>query len=128
MQQQLPITIVADDQFSDALKPLVAELEMWINFQALKADWYSNEDCTLSFDFTLVRSLAEKTQGLCAENWVEASGYTYHFESSCLSTIAFIALDDLVHLGAGIEPAIKMRLINVANAIAQQHGLVPLTV
>ena len=107
MQQGLPITIAADGQFSNSLKPLLARLEMWINFQALKADWYGNEDCILSFDFTLVRTLEEKMQHLTADNWTVASGYAYHYDSSRLTTIAFIAVDDLGQSGIGIEQAIK---------------------
>lgn len=99
---------------------------MWINFQALKADWYSNEDCTLSFDFSLIRKLEEKTQHLSTDNWIIASGYAYHYDSSRLTTIAFIALDDLAQSGVGIERAIKARLTAVANMIALQHGLSPL--
>jgi|GEM_PF-6812029 len=122
MQQGLPITIAADGQFSNSLKPLLTKLEMWINFQALKADWYGNEDYTLSFDFTLVRTLEEKIQHLTAENWIVESGYAYHYKSSRLTTIAFIAVDDLVQGGVGIEQAIKARLIAVANAVANSVG------
>jgi hypothetical protein len=129
MQQGLPITIVADGKFSNSLKPLLTQLEMWINFQAVKADWYGNEDCILSFDFTLVRTLEEKTQLLTAESaesWIVESGYAYHYESSRLTTIAFIAVDDLLQGGVGIEQAIKDRLLSVANTIGLQHGLLAL--
>ena len=130
LQQGLPITIVADGQFSDSLKPLLTQLEMWINFQALKADWYGDEDFILSFDFTLVRSLEEKIQQITevsVESWVVESGYAYHYESSCLTTIAFIAVDDLVQGGVGIEQAIKARLTSVANIIALKHGFLALS-
>ncbi|QDO85626.1 hypothetical protein FM037_23135 [Shewanella psychropiezotolerans] len=130
LQQGLPITIVADGQFSNSLKPLLTQLEMWINFQALKADWYGNEDLILSFDFTLVRSLEEKIQQITevsVESWVVESGYAYHYESSCLTTIAFIAVDDLAQGGVGIEQAIKDRLTAVANAIGVEHGLLALS-
>jgi len=129
MQQGLPITIVADGKFSNSLKPLLTQLEMWINFQAVKADWYGNEDCILSFDFTLVRTLEKKTQLLTAESadsWIVESGYAYHYDSSLLKTIAFIAVDDLVQGGVGIELAIKARLTSVANAIGMQHSLLAL--
>ena len=126
MQQGLPITIAADGQFSNSLKPLLTKLEMWINFQALKADWYGNEDCTLSFDFTLVRTLEAKTQHLTADNWTVESGYAYHYDSSRLTTIAFIAVDDLGQSCVGIEQAIKARLTGVANIIALQHGFLAL--
>lgn len=137
MQQGLPITIAADGQFSNSLKPLLTQLEMWINFQALKADWYGNEDYILSFDFTLVRTLEEKIQHMTAagagsaESWIVESGYAYHYESSRLTTIAFIAVDDLVQGGVGIEQAIKARLIAVANAVANsvgsEHGFLALS-
>ncbi|WP_022942822.1 hypothetical protein [Psychromonas hadalis] len=127
MQQDVPITIKADGQFSSSLKPLLNNLEMWINFQALKADWYGNEDVTLCFDFTLIRRLEEKTPSLATGNWHVASGYAYHYESSNLTTIAFIALDDLLQSNVGIEQAIKQRLINVTNSIALQHGFQALT-
>ncbi|WP_065187830.1 hypothetical protein [Shewanella woodyi] len=132
MQEDLPITIAADGQFSSALKPLLMKLEMWINFQALKADWYGNEDFILSFDFTLVRSLDEKVQQITAtgadsnesaESWVVKQGYAYHYQSSHLMTIAFIAVDDLLEDGVGIEQAIKDRMTSVANVVASQHGL-----
>jgi len=147
LQQGLPITIAADSRFSSSLKPLLTELEMWINFQALKADWYGNEDFVLSFDFTLVRSLDEKVQqletarascnvsnasnGSAAAAWNIEKGYAYHYESSKLTTIAFIAVDDLLEAGAGIEQGIKDRLIAVANAVAKsvgsEHGLLALS-
>ena len=131
MNQGFPITIVADGQFSDSLKPLLIQLEMWINFQALKADWYGNEDYILSFDFTLVKYLEEKIQHLTAEttvnvesaeSWIVGSGYAYHYESSNLTTIAFIEVDDLAQDGVGIEQAIKARLIAVTNAVASSVG------
>lgn len=135
MQQELPMTIVADGNFSNSLKPLLTQLEMWINFQALKADWYGKEDCVLSFDFTLVRTLAEKQQLLTAASdegtesggrWVVESGYAYHYDCSSQKTRAFIAVDDLVQGGVGIEQAIKARLVCVANAVGIQHGLLAL--
>ena len=122
MQQGFPITIVADGQFSDSLKPLLTQLEMWINFTALKAEWYGNEDYILSFDFTLLRSLEEKKLLLSEDNWVVESGYAYHYESSNQTTIAFIAVDDLAQDGVGIEESIKARLIAVANAVTSSVG------
>lgn len=127
MQQALPITIVADVKFSNSLAPLVKNLEMWINFQALKANWYGSEARILSFDFTLVRTLEEKTQNMNTENWVIESGYAYHYESSNLTTIAFIAVADLVRGEVAIEQAIKVRLTNVTNAIVQLHDFQPLS-
>jgi hypothetical protein len=132
MQQELPITIVAEGKFSNSLKPLLTQLELWINFQAVKADWYGNEDCILSFDFTLVRTLEEKTPLLTAvraegaEGWIVEPGYAYHYDSSSLKTIAFIAVNDLIQNGTGIEQAIKDRLTSVANVIGLQHGLLAL--
>jgi hypothetical protein len=125
MQAELPITIVADGQFSKALNPLLSELEMWINFQALKADWYGNENCCLIFDFRLIRTLEEKTQQL-TDNWTLAHGFAYHYDSSNLTTVAFIAVEDLIKKGVGIDQGIKARLTAVANIIVRQHGLVAL--
>ena len=152
MQQGFPITVAAAGQFSSSLKPLLAQLEMWINFQALKADWYSNEEFILSFDFTLVRSLAEKAEHLTSapagtladtqvknengeestaadlgKSWVVESGYAYQYDSSKLTTTAFIAVDDLLEDGVGIEQGIKARLIAAANSVAHQHGLFALS-
>lgn len=143
------MTVAADGQFSSSLNPLLTQLEMWINFQALKADWYSNEDFILSFDFILVRSLAEKAEHLTSapagtladttvknekgeespaadleKRWRVESGYAYLYDSSKLTTTAFIAVDDLARGGVGIEQGIKARLVAVANVIAHQHGLV----
>ncbi|MCL1041816.1 hypothetical protein L2712_09200 [Shewanella marisflavi] len=126
MQQGFPITITADDRFSSSLKPLLAKLEMWINFQALKADWYGKEDHVLTFDFTLVRTLDDKAEQLTLDNWIVEPGYAYHYESCRLMTIAFIAVDDLLERGTGIEQEIKSRFVAVANAIGQQHGLISL--
>lgn len=126
MQDRLPITIVADGQFSKALQPLLSKLEMWINYQALKANWYGNEACSLTFDFSLIRSLPEKTQ-VNTKHWIAAPGYAYQYESSNLTTTAFIAVEDLIKHGEGIEQAIKSRLIAIANIIATQHGLTALT-
>lgn len=127
MQQGFPITITADDRFSSTLKPLLAQLEMWINFQALKADWYGNEEHILSFDFTLVRALDDRAELLASNNWIVEPGYAYHYESSRLTTIAFIAVDDLLERGTGIEQAIKSRLVAVANAVGQRHGLLEMS-
>ncbi|MGS0720465.1 hypothetical protein ACVBIW_01830 [Shewanella sp. 30m-9] len=126
MQEQLPITISADSGFSSSLKPLLVELEMWINFQALKADWYGDEACILAFDFTLVRSLEDKgldvSEECAAAQWRVEDGYAYCYDSSSLNTTAFIAVADLLEAGVGIEQAIKGRLVAVVNAVAKSVG------
>lgn len=126
MQEALPITVAGDEKFSSSLKPLLNKLEMWLNFQALKANWYGDEDLTLIFDFTLVRTLEEKTKNMSADNWTIETGFAYHYESSNLTTVAFIAIADLVQNKTGVEQSIKSRLTRVANAVAKQHGLVAL--
>lgn len=133
MQQQLPITITADSRFSSSLKPLLTQLEMWINFQALKADWFGDEACILSFEFTLVRTIEE--QGLNAsaasekgavaasgKEWNVESGYAYFYDSENLKTIAYIAVADLLEAGVAIEQGIKLRLVAVANNVGAEHG------
>jgi len=126
MQQGLPITITADGQFSDSLKPLLNKLEMWINYQALKVNWYCSEDCTLAFNFCIVRTIDEKLHQPTEANWIIESGYSYCYDSNSSKTMALIAVTDLLKNGVGIEKAIKTRLTSVTNIIAQQHGLLPL--
>ena len=129
--QQFPMTISAAGNFSDSLKPLLAELEMWLNFQALKADWYSNEAHVLQFNFSLVRSLtdamAQQIKETDSSTWVVAGGYAYLFEAKTLHTEAYIAVDDLLKSGIGIEREIKTRLLAVANAVAVEHDLLRLS-
>ena len=129
--QQFPMTISAAGNFSDSLKPLLAELEMWLNFQALKADWYSNEAHVLQFNFSLVRSLtdamAQQMKETDSSSWVVAGGYAYLFEANTLHTEAYIAVDDLLKSGIGIEREIKTRLLAVANAVAVEHDLLRLS-
>ncbi|MEZ9819629.1 hypothetical protein AB4238_03235 [Shewanella sp. 10N.286.45.A1] len=129
MQQQLPITILADSRFSSSLKPLLTQLEMWINFQALKADWFGDEACILSFEFTLVRTIEE--QGLqtvaSGKNWRVEPGYAYSYDSESLKTTAYIAVADLLEAGVGIEQGIKQRLVSVANSVGAEHGLLGLS-
>jgi len=125
-EETAPITVTADQTFSSALKPLLNKLEMWLNFQALKANWYGDEAHVLSFDFTIVKTLEEKTKIMETDNWVIDQGFAYHYESSNLNTIAFIAIADLVKMQTGVEQAVKSRLTRVANAVAKQHGLDPL--
>ena len=127
MQEQLPITILADSRFSSSLKPLLTQLEMWINFQALKADWFGDEACILSFEFTLVRSLEGKAMDSKNHNWITGEGYTYCYDSESLKTTAFIAVADLLEAGIGIELGIKQRLVAVANSVASEHGLLGLS-
>ena len=138
-QEQLPITIGADSGFSNSLKPLLIELEMWLNFQALKADWYGDEACILAFDFTLVRSLEDKRlqagavaasekneeSTAAGKEWVLGDGYAYCYDGKTLKTTAFIAVADLltpIKGGVGIEQAIKGRLVSVVNAVASSAG------
>ena len=127
-QEKLPITISADNGFSSSLKPLLIELEMWLNFQALKADWYGDEACILSFDFTLVRSLEDKRldsseEGTAAEKeWMTGEGYAYYYDCESLKTMAFIAVADLLEAGVGIDQAIKARLVAVVNGVAKSVG------
>ncbi|MEZ9198316.1 hypothetical protein [Shewanella sp. 10N.286.54.B9] len=127
MQEQLPITILADSRFSSSLKPLLTQLEMWINFQALKADWFGDEACILSFEFTLVRTIEEQVQDFKSENWVVKSGYAYSYDCKSLKTTAFIAVADLLESGVGIEQGIKQRLLDVANSVGAEHGLLGLS-
>ncbi|QLE86618.1 hypothetical protein FLM48_16995 [Shewanella sp. Scap07] len=123
MQQEFPMTVIADGNFSKSLNPLLAQLEMWLNFQALKTDWYANEACVLTFSFTLVNTLASKAEQIAAPSWVQQAGVAYHHDSDKLATVAFIAVADIVQAGAGIEQAIKDRLLTVANEVGRQHGL-----
>ncbi len=127
MQQGLPITITAEKQFSRSLKPLLNKLEMWINYQALKVNWYGSENCTLLFDFSLVRTIDEKSLQINIDNWITETGYAYCYDASNSQTTAFIAVNDLLQNGVGIEKAIKERIIFVANIVAMQHKLQPLT-
>ena len=138
MQEQLPITILADSRFSSSLKPLLTQLEMWINFQALKADWFGDEACILSFEFTLVKTIEEQAlhasaaseKGAAAasdKDWNVEPGYAYSYDSESLKTTAFIAVADLLEAGVGIEQGIKQRLVSVANSVASEHGLLGLS-
>ena len=156
MQEQLPITILADSRFSSSLKPLLTQLEMWINFQALKADWFSDEACILSFEFTLVRTIEEQAlqasaeatsekdataasangaeaasgkgaAAACDKEWRVESGYAYSYDCESLKTTAFIAVADLLESGVGIEQGIKLRLVAVANSVASEHELLALS-
>jgi len=61
MHDSLPITIAADQAFSNALPPLIKKLEMWINFQAFKANWYQDETIILSFNFVLVKTIQKNS-------------------------------------------------------------------
>ncbi|TEW49867.1 hypothetical protein [Psychromonas algicola] len=124
--EALPITITADQGFSSALRPLLHKLEMWINFQALKADWYGDENHVLTFNYMFVKTLEDKKQEMKVDNWVVEKGFAYHYQSSSLTTNAFIEISDLVKNKTGIEQAIKSRLTRVANAVAKKHGLVAL--
>ncbi len=127
MQEQLPITILADSRFSSSLKPLLTQLEMWINFQALKADWFGDEACILSFEFTLVRNLEDKALDSKNRDWTTGEGYTYCYDCESLKTTAFIAVADLLEAGVGIELGIKGRLLAVANSVGAEHGLLGLS-
>lgn len=122
-EETLPITITADDSFSSALTPLLHKLEMWINFQTLKADWYGNENHVLIFHYTIVRTIAEKSDMMIGADWEIDNGFAYHYQSQTLTTNAFIAIADLVKNQTAVEQAIKSRITRVANAIAKQHGL-----
>jgi len=123
MQDKLPITISSDGQFSSALAPLLHKLEMWLNFQALKANWYENEKHILSFHFTLIRQLTEKPQVSKTNHWTVNPGYAFLYDSEQLTTHAYITIEDLVKNPKNIEHTIKYRLTEVTNTIATQHGL-----
>lgn len=123
-QEQLPITISADSGFSSSLKSLLVELEMWINLQALKADWYGDETCILAFDFTLVKSLEDKGLDSKNQSWIVEDGYAYCYDCESLKTTAFIAVTDLLEAGVGIELAFKGRLVAVVNGVGKKHGMV----
>jgi hypothetical protein len=133
-QETLPIQIIADQTFSSALNPLLNKLEMWINFQALKANWYGDDACILSFHFTLVRALAddlsfissEKNAEINKEDWIIDNHVAYCYQQKNLTTSAYIAVTDLIKTKTNIESDIKKRLIQVTNTIAKKHALTPL--
>lgn len=132
--ETLPIKVIADQTFSSALSPLLNKLEMWINFQALKAGWYGNETCILSFHFTLVRALTDDLQFISKEmktkinkeDWIFDNNTAYCYQPKNLTTNAYIAVADLIKTKTNIESEIKNRLIQVINIIAKQHALTPL--
>jgi len=122
----LPITIVADSKFPDSLKPSINKLEMWLNFQALKANWYGDESFILTFNFTILRTLEEKQQHLLDHNYTVEFGYAFYYDEVALTTTAYIAVADLAKQKVGVEKAIKNRLTTVTNKIAAQYALLPL--
>ena len=67
------------------------------------------------------------SNGSAAAAWNIEKGYAYHYESGNLTTIAFIAVDDLLEGGVGIEQGIKARLTAVANSVGSEHGLLALS-
>lgn len=123
MQVDIPMTINADEQFLNEIKPLLSKLEMWMNFQALKSNWYANEDRIYSFDFTLIKSLQDKSQELEADVWIVEDAFAYAHDPISLKTEAYIIVKDLKGSHFSIEQEIKSRLTSVANIIALQHGL-----
>ena len=119
--EALPITIIADNQFSSSLKPLLKKLEIWLNFQALKANWFADEDFILSFHFTFIKTLEAKSQYFQENNYTIEPGYAFSYNENNLTTTAFIAIADLAKNPKNIEQKIKERLTKVANIIAKKH-------
>jgi hypothetical protein len=57
MSQGFPIIIKLDPQLAavnKTIKAMLSKTEMWINFAALKNGWYSDPNCVLEFEFTLL--------------------------------------------------------------------------
>ncbi|MCJ8272502.1 MAG: hypothetical protein MJK04_24270, partial [Psychrosphaera sp.] len=75
MEQGLPITVRASQHLasqSKQVKPVLANVEAWINFQALSALWYGDETKVPEFDFMVVAraDFAASTADFDEPGWI----------------------------------------------------------
>ena len=132
MQDGIPITLNADNSLAASVKTLhssMVKIEAWINFQALKADWYGDENKILSFDITLttVEQFKAGASDRRSANWREAadSSYACCHNSADLSTVVFIPVPAaVVEAGANaFEHGLQAVLSEAVNSVGGQYGL-----
>ena len=132
MQEGFPIVISVDEPLkakASGLPALAANLEAWINFQALKAGWYSDENLVLAFDISLRDAQTFETESaqLGTDNWtVQPQQYAFHHDSANQRTIAFICLSDeqLRAGGSAVQQQLQTALKAVCNQVAEQYSLI----
>ncbi len=137
MFDALPITLSVQAELAadmPAGKKLVEQLEAWLNFETLKANWFGNETNTLSCVFLLLseQSFAKTHQQIQPqlELWQvnDESGYMIKQAKNTKKVKAVLKLSDATLEAAKTTPAIidielRQLLTKVLNAIAQNNQL-----
>ncbi len=124
MEQGFPITVRASQYLasqSKQVEPVLANIEAWINFQALKAQWYCDEAKVPEFDFIVVANtdFAASTADFTEPGWIiEHDNALAMLQDGQFHTQVVIGVGR-----TGFADAVKMSLVEVANRVVKGYGL-----
>jgi hypothetical protein len=124
MEQGFPITVRASKHLasqSKQVEPVLGNIEAWINFQALKAQWYEDEAKVPEFDFIVV---ANSDFSVSTGDFNEPDWVIEHDNDLAIRQDGQFHTKVVIGVGrAGFADAVKMRLVEVANRVVEGYGL-----
>ncbi|WP_440874570.1 hypothetical protein [Thalassotalea sp. PLHSN55] len=146
MLNDLPMTLSAESKLTDNLhhgKQLLEQLEAWLNFQALKANWFADENKSLTCTFVLLSqqsfqqtvSQIKSLDGQQQAQWTLADHNDFMVKQApnSRSVKAVLAISEAVlnsksDDNALLNSELKQTLVAVVNTIATQNQLDNITI
>jgi hypothetical protein len=126
--ERLPMVILLEEtlrQQFPQMKMVAQKVEAWINFAALKANWYADESRVLSFEFKLIDSgqFSRQVDSLIAAKWQvdNEKGFAYYHAKGHFDKLALIAVDGS-HMKA-FEHILQMKIVEIANTVGKDFSL-----
>ncbi len=132
----LPITVTSKGMFESNDENavfLMEKLQGWINFQALAANWYSDENNIVTIKITL---MPEKAYLRCDEQssdlWrpIQTSGLSALLMANenlnthcCIVAIGNADLKEMMDDGKKVEPNLQALLVSACNYLTKSNGL-----
>lgn len=138
MQSNLPMQIIAESEMFKEIpqaQATIAQLEAWLNFETLTANWYPDEKSNISclVFFISETNFEQKATDLTLADWTinQAEGYMRNctpikqkFRALC--SITEVQLKRFKENPEQLGQQLKKQLITVINDIALQQELSPL--
>lgn len=137
MPNDLPITLKIKYLFEESdhkASRLITKVEAWLNFRALAANWYADENKVIEIDFTVMPESKFLEQEV-DEKWQQvklSTGLAVYLHNkpkchfNCFVMLANEEIKNLMKQPETLETFLQQRLAEVASHLGQSYQLAEL--
>ena len=137
MTESLPLTVTSEDLFEKGDRTssyLLTKLEAWLNFQALCANWYADEDFVVQCHFTFLPEQSFYNKELRSDiAWhnIQQPMLVYSHDKTNKTFNVFVMLsNDEINTAMNnpkqVEAMLQHKLSDSANQLVSEYQLAPI--